>query len=350
MAGEMDGKIKSFSIGYRDERDSDESKYASLVSDLVQSEHYPYYFDAKEFFENLAVLTFQSDEPIAHHSAIPLYLLSRYAKMNGVTVLVSGEGGDELFAGYGNYSALIRDLKISPVLPDRIWALSARMLDLLRLQKLARVSRRFSKSPRGIAAAHSGVSDNQEMSYLFESNFKKSFVSIEDLLAENNQDPFSDLLFAWQKTNLESLLMKQDKMSMFASVETRVPFLDSNIVQFANRLPNHYKIQNGTTKYLLKKLGIRYLPSTIIQRKKLGFPVPVAKWLRNNRKYVDILLEKRTRERGFFRQGYVESLHKTFLAGDNRRNNQVWRILSLEIWLRIFVEKTPVDDFKVYYS
>jgi asparagine synthase (glutamine-hydrolysing) len=164
-----------------------------------------------------------------------------------------------------------------------------------------------------------------------------------EAVSKEGYSPLQRILYGHLKTRLVSLLMKQDKMTMAASLEVRVPFLDHRIIELAATMEDNLKLRNGEGKYILKRVAESVLPSDIVRRRKMGFPVPLSMWFREREEYTNILLEKRTAERGLFDPQFVQSIIQEHRQGHHDYGYLIWLLVNLEHWIRIFVEGENVD-------
>jgi asparagine synthase (glutamine-hydrolysing) len=155
--------------------------------------------------------------------------------------------------------------------------------------------------------------------------------------------PLQRILYGHLKTRLVSLLMKQDKMTMAASLEVRVPFLDHRIVELAATMSDNLKIRSGESKYILKKVAEKLLPLDIVKRPKMGFPVPLTQWFREREDRISILLEKRTIARGLFDHKFVQRIIHEHRKGHHDFSSILWHLINLEHWIRVFIERDEVD-------
>ena len=170
------------------------------------------------------------------------------------------------------------------------------------------------------------------------------YAGVRDVLAETDAKSLLDrLLYADIKTYLHELLMKQDQMSMAASIESRVPFLDHKLVEFTSRLPERMKLRGWTTKYILRESMKGVLPETILSRPKMGFPVPIGKWFREDYHSVvdEYVLGKRSLERGHFDEAYLRALVNRHDAGEDH-SERLWSLVNFEMWQRQFIDGEPI--------
>ncbi len=344
----INAPLRTFTVGYEQAADVNEFDYAGLVSRASGTEHHELRLSAQDFAEWIPQLVWHLDEPVGDAACIPLFFLARYAKPRA-TVLESGEGADEIFGGYSIYRKMQTLTRVRALMPALVTDLISRLgANLGGGGKLSRYSRLFGKP---LAQAYRGVSGHflegmretllrpewttSEGDWSYLSNlFASYFARVQDA------DPLNQMLYIDSKTWLpDDLLIKADKMTMAASVELRVPFLDHRLVEFAATLPTEYKIRGRTTKYLLKQVVAPYLPREIIHRPKKGFPVPVATWFRGGGLYEvaqDVLLGPKSRVLDYLRRSELAALLERHKAGEADFSNELWGVLVLEYWFQRF--------------
>lgn len=344
--------IKTFSIGFA-EREANELQYARSVAQAFATEHYEIILSPDQFFDALPALVYQEDEPIAHPSSIPLYFVSQLAAQH-VKVVLTGEGSDELLAGYDKYRKTIYNLALGrawhrlPVsLRRRVEQMIHRMNGSSRVrQKLIRTFLCLNPEIESIYLDNFSVFSTLMQQQLFTPQAREKMSAIDpyrstlDAIEESDARSLLDqLLAADLKTYLHELLMKQDQMSMAASIESRVPFLDHHLVEFAASLPERMKLRGLTTKYILRRAMKEVLPKEIVTRKKMGFPVPVGQWLRGDFSHIvdEYLLSERAGERRIFNREYVGELVARHRAGENH-TERLWALVNFEIWQRRFFD------------
>ncbi len=349
MAREAGRPIDTFSVAFA-ERGFSELEYARQVAGAVGAHHHEVVIDDADFFGALPRLVWHEDEPIAHPSSVPLHFVSALAQRH-VKVVLTGEGSDELLGGYGKYPRALLNWHAGGIyeriVPAAIRGAVASHLVPRVPGRLGRYARRsFLRMPRQPAA-------------MFFDNFAGMPVHVQDTLLHPSvpatTDPYAPsleyfdrginnsllgrLLYVDAKTYLVELLMKQDQMSMSASIESRVPFLDHVLVEFAAMLPDRLKLNGLSTKHVLRKAVGGLLPAAILTRKKMGFPVPFAGWVagRWHSAARDVLLDRRTRERGLTNPAAIAQLladHRDTRSG----GDAIWALLNLELWYRTFVD------------
>lgn len=355
MARASSRPVKTFSIGFRSEK-FNESQYARLMAERFRTEHHELTVDP-DFEETLTSLSGMMEEPFGDSSMIPTYYVCRMARQH-VTVALSGDGGDELFAGYDRYLTSVRRTRYNRI-PSWVGHLYRRHL--------------HDRLPGGMYGrnlawnASLSVRDRylDEMCFFPALHRERGMFSREFLESVDRQpDPFSQfqryydnapakdamsrLLYLDTKTYLTGdILTKVDRMSMATSLEVRVPMLDHEFVEWVAALPIEWKLRNGVRKYLLKKLAERLgIPSELLNRPKQGFQVPLVDWLRKELKesLLQVLLEPRTLQRGYFRPQAIRGLVDEHLRGRRNRSGLLWRLLVLEMWHRNFLGKIGRAD------
>jgi asparagine synthase (glutamine-hydrolysing) len=345
--------IKTFSVAFA-EREANEFTYARMVAGAFATEHHEIVVSPEQFFEALPALVYQEDEPIAHPSSLPLYFVSKLASRH-VKVVLTGEGSDELLAGYGKYRTTMLNLMLG-------CAYHSMTPQSLRFAVKQTISGMPDSSPVKRKLMRSFLCLMPELKDIYFDNFsvfssrmqpslfteatcermqqKEPYkLSLEHLNGSDAEALLDKLLAADLKTYLQELLMKQDQMSMAASIESRVPFLDHKLVEFAARLPVKMKLRGLTTKYILRQAMRNRLPKQILSRRKMGFPVPIGAWLRGPYRHLvdEYLLNPRTLERGIFDADYVQNLVARHMKGENH-DERLWALLNFEIWQRRFID------------
>jgi asparagine synthase (glutamine-hydrolysing) len=361
MARQIERPLQTFSVAFKD-RAFNELEYAREVARSIGADSHEIVIDDRDFFAALPRLVWHEDEPIAHPSSVPLYFVSTLAGRH-VKVVLTGEGSDELLAGYGKYPRIAlnwraggiyerivpRALRNSiasglvPHLPGRIHRCARRsflamdrsaeamFLDNFAAVRLADQQRLLSPDFRAMATRATAF--GASMAYFN---------------APNGSTTLLDrLLYADIKTYLVELLMKQDQMSMAASIESRVPFLDHRLVEFAARLPDSWKLRGWTTKRVLRQAMLGLLPPSILNRPKMGFPVPFGRWLRNGQGWADavraVLLDTRSRQRGIVDTAAVDQLLRDHACGRVDGGDRLWALLNLELWHRTFIDNHGIQ-------
>ena len=362
MSEMVDEPIKTFSVAFAD-REANELAYARMVAEKFKTDHHEVVVTPQEFFAALPQMVWQEDEPLAHPSSVPLYFVSRLAAKH-VKVVLTGEGSDELLGGYERYYKTLLNLALGPkyhqLMPSPLrrtigTSISSLPLDSRVRHKLRRTFLCLSPDIETLYFDNFAVFTRAMQSELLSESTRAKAEVIDPYRdmrryfeTTNARSLLNRMLYADTKTYLHELLMKQDQMSMAASIESRVPFLDHKLVEFTVRLPDRLKVRRGwTTKYVLRKAMKDLLPAPILTRKKMGFPVPVGKWFREEFRPVidEYVLSERAAGRGIFDRGFVNNLVARHQAGENH-SERLWALVNFEIWLRRFFdgEAAPVED------
>jgi asparagine synthase (glutamine-hydrolysing) len=353
MSGMVNEPIKTFSVAFQ-EREANELEYARVVARAFKTNHHEVVVSAEDFFAALPKLLWHEDEPIAHPSSVALFFVSQLAGRH-VKVVLTGEGSDELLAGYARYRKTLLNLSFGQryegLVPRDIRnAIKTRIAALppeSRVgQKLRRTFLSLNTDIESIYFDNFAVFSRAMQKNLFTAQAREQIGAIDPyagmLDAFTSTDATSTLdrlLYADTKTYLHELLMKQDQMSMAASIESRVPFLDHKLVEFSARLPERMKLRGATTKYILRESMKNLLPAEILTRPKMGFPVPIGSWFRGTYAPVvqQYLLSERALDRGIFAPAFVHTLVQRHQAGENHAE-RLWALVNFEIWQRQFFD------------
>lgn len=361
MSKLVSDRIKTFSVAFA-EREANELEFARSAASAFGTDHHEVIVSPQQFFDVLPAMVYQEDEPIAHPSSIPLYFVSKLAAEH-VKVVLTGEGSDELLAGYDKYRKTIYNLMLgraySSVVPSPIRHFVKQAIEngtgsLAVRQKLARTFLCVPSDIESIYFDNFSVFSRNRQHLLFTAETRARIAESDPyktslaLMGESDALTMLDqLLAADMKTYLHELLMKQDQMSMAASIESRVPFLDHKLVEFAARLPERMKLRGLTTKYILRQAMADKIPSEILTRKKMGFPVPVGAWLRGGFRHLldEYVLGTRAMKRGIFEPDVVRNLVARHQAGENHAE-RLWMLINFEIWQRRFLdgEEQPLTE------
>jgi asparagine synthase (glutamine-hydrolysing) len=359
MARQIDRPLQTFSVGFTD-RACNELEYAREVARAIGAEPHEVVIDDRDFFQALPRLIWHEDEPIAHPSSVPLYFVSALARRH-VTVVLTGEGSDELLAGYGKYPRIawnwragtiyerlvpraLRETvahRLVPALPGRLGRYGRRTFLAMNRTPEAMFLDNFAAIP--LADQRRLLSPALAAQATPASAYAASLASFQH---PNGGSTLLDrLLYADIKTYLVELLMKQDQMSMAASIESRVPFLDHKLVEFAAALPDEAKLSGWTTKRVLREAMRGVLPESILNRPKMGFPVPIGAWTRTrwNGLARDVLLDRRSRERGVIDPTAVGRLLRDHAEGRSDAGDRIWSLLNLELWYRTFIDRQGIQ-------
>jgi asparagine synthase (glutamine-hydrolysing) len=349
--------VETFSVGYAEDTYS-ELPYARTVAHHLNSCHHEVLLSQQDFFDTLPHLIWHEDEPIVWPSSVPLYFVARLARER-VKVVLTGEGADDTLAGYTRYAFTLKNAAW-----DRIYrrmtpgAMRAWMRDAIANSNSIGATLRRKLSHTFLAR------NGESWASLYFDNFLSAFSAADqsELLTSElahevaAESPYEHALNNWQhssgemlqrllytdiKTYLVELLMKQDNMSMAASVESRVPFLDHRLVEFAGNIPQHLQVGGFAGKRILKEAVEDLLPRSILDRPKLGFPTPWSRWLAGPQfeQILNLLLEPRSLDRRLFEPAAVKRLFHEHRAGRRDHADRIWRLLNLELWQRVCIEK-----------
>lgn len=353
--------IKTFSVGF-DVEGFSELAYAKIIADRYGTEHHEIIVGFDDFARQLPLLCWLYDEPLGEPPAVPTYFMCKRAKQD-VTVMLCGEGADEQFGGYLKYvfEELSRfvDWMPGPVRNIVMRSLAAGIPFSARRIRAILENLSVRSRPARLAAWYGALDVTTQQSLLkdtFWSSVQDQDIdsTFSQLLRDcDSPDSVEQFLYCDIHSRLvDHLLVKGDRMSMAASVEARVPFLDPRIVEYAAALPRAFKVNGIRTKIALKKLAERYAPSELIYRRKVGFNLPLSQWFRGplRRLIEGTLLSDQFMERGYWRPDAVRSLVRRHLEGRVDREQGIWVLLALELWHRLFVDsdgsERAVDSLK----
>jgi asparagine synthase (glutamine-hydrolysing) len=350
MARASRGPVKTFSIGFRAD-EFDESAHARRVAEHFCTEHHELLVEP-QIEETLQFLSSMLEEPFGDSSMLPTYYVCQMARQQ-VKVALSGDGGDELFAGYDRYQVAMNHRHFDHV-PDWMGRIYRRRLHHRLPAGTYGKNRAWNAS---LSARERYLDDISALPALhreqnfFTEEFLRASAKLPDPLTQFRRyyddapasDALSRLLYLDTKTYLAGdILTKVDRMSMATSLEVRVPMLDHEFVEWVAGLPIAWKSQNGRRKYLLKKLAERLgVPAASVHRPKQGFALPLVQWMKNELKeqFLSVLLEPRSLQRGYFKPDAVRTLLAEHLRGRRDRSGLLWRMLVLELWHRNFLQR-----------
>lgn len=348
MARHMGQPVKTFSIGFHEDS-YNELKYARLTAQKFGTDHHEF-FVTPEICDVVDELVWHFDEPFADPSAIPTYMVSKLAREH-VKVVLSGDGGDELFAGYTRY-VIDRKRRGFSLLPR-----------VIREGIMQRLSAKLPHGALGRNYLHNVALDpvnryldsvsvftglNKQL--LYTNDFKKQLAADGGVLSEfrayaakvNTGDPLDQLLHIDSKTYLPGdILTKVDRMSMAVSLEARVPLLDHKLIEFVMRIPASMKMSGLETKYIFKQAVQDLVPEEILNRRKQGFGIPLEKWINDQLKdrIRDTLHGYRARQRDYVNPHYLNVLLEEHERGRRDHSHALWGLFMLELWHRMFVDQ-----------
>jgi asparagine synthase (glutamine-hydrolysing) len=351
--GKTDRSLSSFTIGFSEPGIIDERPYATLAARRYGADHHEMTIRPKDFADFLPQFAWHMEEPVCEPQAVALYYVSRLAK-DFVKVLISGEGGDEAFAGYPNYRNLLYLERLKRVVGPLRGAIASSISLLNRFVQSKRVEKYAwlmdipfedyyysrTSNPGQFFNSHKSELYSRDFSHFVNKGF--SVAPVKRYLDDGPRKGLvNKMLYVDTKAYLPNdLLLKADKMTMANSIELRVPLLDHKMLEFAASLPENFKVRGFTTKYIAKTALRNKVPQEILYRKKAGFPVPYASWLRTELKdWVNgVLLDRETISRGYFNASCIENLVKQN-SQSGGYSREIFSLVSLELWHRAFVER-----------
>ncbi len=353
MAQASASPIRTFSIGFL-EADFDELGYARQVADRYGTEHHEFVVTPRAL-DVLPKLVWHFDEPFADSSAIPTYYVAMITRQH-VTVALSGDGGDENFAGYRRYA---RALELHRRMNGRVPALLRRLIRLVAgLLPVGAPGQAYAA-----LLASAGLEQYFRLvTYERRETLRRLLSDDLETLARSAANPavFSrlgsqlrspDYLSALQQIDIntylpDDILSKVDRVSMAVSLEARVPMLDHVLMEYVATIPSSFKLRGGIGKYLLKRAVANALPAEVLSRRKMGFGVPLGTWFRQELREMawDVLLSRTARERGIFRTSEVERLLKTHDTGRRDCSARLWALLCFELWMRQWAARGPASQ------
>ncbi len=348
LQSERSKSLKTFTIGFNESK-FDEAPYAKKVADYLGTEHHEYYCTYKDALDIIPKLATIYDEPFSDASAIPTTLVSQIARQE-VTVSLSADGGDELFAGYDKYSRILKYQKYFSKIPNSMKvALSYFMSDIdpnkiPLLNNSYNFQTRYEKMKNILKANHtidilkntSSYSTFTEVNKLLNNKTKELETNFDkELLLNSSNDDISKMLAIDYKTYMvDDILTKVDRATMSVGLEGREPFLDYRIIEFAATLPSKFKYKNGVKKHLLKEITHKYLPKELMDRPKMGFGVPVHDWFKVELKeyFLHYLDEQRLVQEGIFNAKEIVRLRDRYLNNEEQNIETLWSVLMFEMW------------------
>jgi asparagine synthase (glutamine-hydrolysing) len=356
MKRHASGPVKTFSLGFDVGGAYNELSDARLVAEALGTEHHELLVTDQDLVRTLETLVYHYDEPFGDAAALPIYLLSQFARQH-VTVVLAGDGADELFGGYRRYAYD----RLAPFYTKLPRALTEAWMPWIvdRLPRLRRTKRLFSTLPLRDPARRYAA-----WLMLFTPEMQADLLQpamMEQLGSHDPQEPYSryraalnpstaaDHLNRLMYTDLKTLLPdgyleKVDKAAMACSLETRLPFLDPRLVELAFQIPGHYKIHGLSTKRLLKHAVRDLVPDSVLRKPKHGFAVPTDPWFQGGlRDFVfDVLLDERARHRGYYNTPMIEKLWLEHIEGRRVWDGYLWLLLNFELWHRQYLDDAVV--------
>ncbi len=341
-------KIKTFTIGMPD-AGLNEAPYAKDIANHLGTDHTEYYCTEKEALEIVPNLPFFYDEPFADSSAIPTTLVSKIAKEK-VTVALSADAGDEIFAGYNRYDYFERFGKKLNSIPNFVRKSAAAIMNVVPANSIPIFNKKYlfasryekikmllkNPSEENLLISMISAFTNEDLHTLFNKKIVRlpSGFDSKELSKENFSMLNYMMAMDYQTYLLDDILQKVDRAGMSVSLEGREPFLDQRIIEWAAQLPMEYKYNNGNKKFIIKEIVHKYLPKEMMDRPKMGFGIPIAAWLIGDLKpYVDKYLDDEfVTKQSIFNNTEIQRIRKSFYEGKVERAEKIWYILMFQMW------------------
>ncbi|MDD5433084.1 MAG: asparagine synthase (glutamine-hydrolyzing) [Candidatus Pacebacteria bacterium] len=357
--------IKTFTIGFN-EKEYNEAPYAKKIAEHLGTDHHEFYCTAKDALEIIPKLPEIYDEPFGDSSAIPTYLVSKFARER-VTVALSADAGDELFCGYSLYELLSKYYFIVQKTPPFLLSFAYFALSTFSVNFVVKVYNLFSFVLPKYTNLENKINKfkniikrkDNKLSVIVKNGYSywlpdeiKLFLKKEYVTLPTNFDEYEKVKSLNIKTQMQAvdfktylpddILAKVDRATMAVSLEAREPLIDHKIAEFIARVPIDLKYKNGQSKYILRKILYRYVPKELVERPKQGFAIPMDKWLKNDLKYLleKYLSEERLREQGIFDEMYIKESLSKYLSGKSDSAYKFWFLLVFQMWYEKYFERT----------
>jgi asparagine synthase (glutamine-hydrolysing) len=344
-------KLKTFTIGVPD-LGMNEAPYAKEIAKKLGTEHHEFVCSQKEAIEIIPTLPFYFDEPFGDSSAIPTILVSRMARKQ-VTVALSADGGDELFAGYNRYDYLLRYGKKINATPKVIRYVLAKSMKAIPASKIPFFNTKYNFANR-YDKLQSLLKDCSSETMMMSMLSQFDTIEIQNLMAHNvttvpsvftkinkaNSNLNTMLSIDYQSYLPDDILQKVDRATMSASLEGREPFLDHRIVEFTAQLPDHFKYNNGSKKFILKEITHKYVSKKLLDRPKMGFGIPIENWMMKELKaiVIDFTSEEKIKKQGIFNPNEIEKMRTQFFSGRKELGYKMWYLLMFQMWYDQWME------------
>ena len=352
-------EISTYSVGFEHDIIGNELSYAKKVSELFETKHHEFMIKP-DIVKELPKMVWHLDEPMADPATVPVYFLSKEATKSD-TVILSGEGADELFGGYDQYKFMVLGDRIGFVprlirqkfVPRLIKSIPGSMMDKIYKYSTTTGSKIYDRFEKFISNVKENkakaylevvsVFDEEEKNELLKtkySNTKIIYENINEKFFSNNKNFLDQITYFDLKLYLpEDLLMKPDKMCMAFSIEARVPYLDHRLVEYAFKIPSKLKLKGSTTKYIMKKSFKNLLPKEILYRKKQPFQVPLDQWFSKDLKdYFKNLVDNKINYK-FFNENYIKKIFDNYNSSKLFYGRQLWSLGIFNIWYKLYIEE-----------
>jgi asparagine synthase (glutamine-hydrolysing) len=333
LAGMKNERLKTFTVGF-EEDEYDETPYAQLLARTFNLDYHERKIGNKEFADTLPLAIWYHDEPLNHANSVMIYLICKYARQH-VKVLLTGEGADELFGGYPRYyicKIAERFLKLGAPVQN----VASLVLQSFSSHKIRKLRENLGRTPDELVLWNAAFAKSQTIAWLLDKDKPDIESRVEVLRSNWNADlsTMDNLLLFERIAYLQGILIRQDKMSMAASIESRVPILDNAMIELADTIASDAKIKRLKPKYLFKAAATRTIPSEIVYKKKVGFGVPIGSWLRDSDgmgRYTDLLLDTSDRIPGLNR-ARLETIVNEHRTGEANHEDVLWPLVNFAIW------------------
>jgi len=354
IQSESTTKLKTFTIGVPD-IGLNEAPYARDIAEHLGTDHTEINCTEEEAIEMIKDLPFFYDEPFADSSAIPTTLVSKAARKD-VTVALSADGGDEIFGGYNRYDYMHRYGKTLNSIPKAMRKILVGAMGNISSEKIPVLKNKYNfhnryeklktvlndPSEKEIMLSLSQQFNDEQMKSVMKSEFKNLATMFQSKeMLEDFKSPLSYMMaIDFQTYMLDDILQKVDRATMSNSLEGREPMLDHRILEFAAQLPDEYKYQNGIKKRILREITHDYIPKELLDRPKMGFAIPIAKWLKNElREHLEEYLnEDRIEKQGIFNWAFIAKLKNNFYGGRKEYDAKLWYFLMFQMWHERWME------------
>ena len=354
IQADLTSKLKTFTIGVPS-IGLNEAPYARNIAERLGTDHTEINCSEKEAIEVIKDLPFFYDEPFADSSAIPTTLVSK-AAIKDVTVALSADGGDEIFGGYNRYDYMHRYGKTLNSIPKAVRKVFLSVMNNIGADNIPILKNKYNfhnryerlkaflenPNKKEIMLSLSQQFNDEQMKSVMKSDFEslQTMFQSKEML-ENFKSPLSYMMaIDFQTYMLDDILQKVDRATMTNSLEGREPMLDHRILEFAAQLPDEYKYQNGVKKRILREITHDYIPKELLDRPKMGFAIPIAKWLKNElRDHVEEYLnEDRIEKQGIFDWDFIAKLKHDFYSGRKEYDSKLWYFLMFQMWHERWME------------
>ena len=341
-------KIKTFTIGVPDVG-LNEAPFAKQIAAHLGTDHTEFYCTQKEALEIVPQLPYFYDEPFADSSAIPTSLVSKIAREK-VTVALSADAGDEIFAGYNRYDFVMKYGKRIQNIPGFMRKTAAAMMDAIPAGSIPVMNKKYlfhsryeklktlfkDPSHQNILMSMTRQMSEKDIAGLFKDPVSRIVTAFDSKELKRKDNAVLDYMMAidYQTYLPDDILQKVDRATMSVSLEGREPFLDQRVIEWAAQLPMEYKYNNGNKKFIIKEIVHQYLPKAIMDRPKMGFGIPIAAWLQNDLKaFVDQYLDEAFIEKqNIFDNNEIQRIRRSFYQGRTERAEKIWYLLMFQMW------------------